>query len=259
MIRVRNLLLAASVALLSACDGSDDPPALTCADWGYENDNGPAEWADLCSATCAGLKQSPIDIVTAAVVDEDLPEIALDYHETELDLFNNGHTIEAGDEGAQKTNSLEIDGKQYELLQFHFHARSEHTIDGAHSPIEMHLVHQFSDQDLVVLGVMIEPGSENTTLGPVWATLPAEESAPHRDVDVDLAELLPEAFEYYRYDGSLTTPNGGNPPASCGEIVTWLVVKEPLQMSPGQIADFQEIFDENYRPTQPLNGRVVEG
>ena len=259
MIRLRNSVLIATVAVFAACDGYDDPPALTCADWGYENDNGPAEWAGLCSATCAGSSQSPIDIMTSAVADEDLPEIALDYHETELNLFNNGHTIEAGDEAAVKTNSLAIDGKKYDLLQFHFHALSEHTIDGTHSPIEMHLVHRFSDTDLVVIGVMIEPGAANATLAPVWNALPAEESAPHRDVDVDLAELLPEAFEYYRYDGSLTTPNGENPPASCGEIVTWLVLKEPLQMSAGQIGDFQEIFDSNYRPIQPLNGRVVEG
>jgi len=45
MIRLRNSVLIATVAVFAACDGYDDPPALTCADWGYENDNGPAEWA----------------------------------------------------------------------------------------------------------------------------------------------------------------------------------------------------------------------
>lgn len=259
MTRLSNWALVALLSLVAACDGSDDPPALTCADWGYENDNGPAQWADLCSATCAGLKQSPVDIVTAAVVDDDLPEIALDYHRTEFDLHNNGHTVEAGDEAPAKMNSLQIDGKKYELLQFHFHSLSEHTIDAEHSPIEMHLVHRFNDLDLAVIGVMIEPGAANATLAPLWSALPSEESAPHRDVDVDLADLLPDGFQYYRYDGSLTTPNGGNPAASCGEIVKWIVLKDPIEMSNDQIASFQAIFDHNYRPVQPLNGRVVTG
>lgn len=245
--------------VLSACDGSEEAPDLTCADWGYEVDNGPANWGDLCSATCDGMSQSPIDIETAAVVDESLPDIVFDYAETEFELFNNGHTIEAADETDPKTNSLELDEKKYELTQFHFHSLSEHTVDGEHFPIEMHLVHRFSDSDLVVVGAMITHGAENTTLAPVWDALPADEAAPSRTVDVNLDLLLSESPAYYRYEGSLTTPNGSTPSASCAEIVTWIILKNPLQMSANQIADFQAIFDHNYRPTQPLNGRMVTG
>lgn len=252
-------LLLCGCIVLSACDGSDEEPDLTCADWGYEADNGPARWGDLCSPTCDGMSQSPINIETAAVVDESLPDIAFDYAETEFELFNNGHTIEAADEGTPKTNSLELDGKEYALAQFHFHSLSEHTVDDQHFPIEMHLVHRFSDSDLVVVGAMIEQGAENTALAPVWDSLPADEAVPSRSVDVNLELLLSESPAYYRYDGSLTTPNGATPSASCAEIVTWIILKDPLQMSAAQIADFQAIFDHNYRPTQPLNGRIVTG
>ena len=253
------LFFLTACTLLTACDSADESPDLTCADWGYEEDNGPANWANLCSATCAGTSQSPVDIVVADVADEDLPEIEFGYHETDMELFNNGHTIEAAEETAQKTKSIGIIRKSYELLQFHFHSLSEHTIDGDHFPIEMHLVHRFSDADLAVIGVMIEQGAENSTLAPVWNRLPSDESTPVVDVEVNLETLLPEQVEYYRLDGSLTTPNGSDPSASCAEIVNWIIVKDALEMSAGQISAFQAIFDDNFRPTQPLNGRLVSG
>ena len=44
---------------------------------------------------------------------------------------------------------LRLDGDVYSLLQFHFHAPSEHTIDGDHSDMEMHLVHQADVQRIL--------------------------------------------------------------------------------------------------------------
>jgi carbonic anhydrase len=251
-------MICVMLVFLVGCDSDESPSELTCADWGYGADNGPTEWAVLCSATCGGTQQSPIDISTANTNDLELAAIEFDYHETEMELFNNGHTIEAADEHEQKTNTITVNGKTYELLQFHFHSVSEHTINGQHSPIEMHLVHRFSDTELAVIGVMINSGAENTALASVWNNLPPEEETPAAEIEVHTEDLLPESHEYYRYDGSLTTPNGSNPAASCAEIVNWIVMKDPIEMSPAQISAFQAIFDHNYRPTLSLNGRQVE-
>jgi carbonic anhydrase len=253
------LLLCTALILVAGCNSDNEDADLTCADWGYEADNGPANWASLCSATCAGARQSPINIVTASVIDEDLPEVEFEYEETEMTLFNNGHTIEVADEKSTKSNAIEIDGKRYELLQFHFHSLSEHTINGQHNSIEMHLVHRFSDTDLAVIGVMINAGATNPAFDSFWNQLPAEESTPEAEVEVELASLLPADRDYFQYSGSLTTPNKNNPSASCAEIVNWIVMKEAIEMSPAQIQAFQAIFNDNYRPVQPLNARAVSG
>jgi carbonic anhydrase len=202
--------------------------------------------------------QSPIDISTGSVSDIDLPAIAFQYADTEFEWYNNGHTLEAED-GHPGTSTISVGGTAYELLQFHFHALSEHTIDGQHSAIELHLVHRASDTDLAVIGVMINEGLENPHFASLWSALPADASVAAAHISLNPADLLPATAEYYRYDGSLTTPNGSNPEASCAEIVNWHVMKDGIEMSAGQIEAFQAIFDHNYRPVQALNGRQVQG
>ncbi|MEQ9105250.1 MAG: carbonic anhydrase family protein [Rhodothermales bacterium] len=259
------ILVSALVAVGAAgCQPDIEPTRVsTCEDWSYDGETGPAQWASLCSPTCAGDRQSPVDIVTASVVDanaeSEAEPILFEYGETELTLFNNGHTIEEGDEHVEKENAITVGGTRFELLQIHFHSLSEHTIDGAHSPLEMHLVHRNEDARLAVIGVMIQEGAPNEALAAVWDQLPTLESSPHVEVHVDVEDVLPENRAYYQYDGSLTTPNGSNPAASCAEIVNWLVMKEAITMSADQIAAFQAIFDHNYRPVQPLNGRTIYG
>ena len=53
--------------------------------------------------------------------------VPVDYETSRGQIFNNGHTIEIETEG---NNVLDLDGEEYELLQFHFHGLSEHTFDG---------------------------------------------------------------------------------------------------------------------------------
>ncbi len=40
------------------------------------------------------------------------------------------------------TDGLTVNGVMLPLNQFHFHSPSEHTINGAHYPLEMHMVHK---------------------------------------------------------------------------------------------------------------------
>lgn len=51
---------------------------------------------------------------------------------------------------AQTGEVMTVGDKAYVLVQFHFHAPSEHTVNGEHFPMEMHYVHQAEDGALGV-------------------------------------------------------------------------------------------------------------
>ena len=218
--------------------------------WGYEAENGPDVWGQLspeyrlCSA---GIHQSPIDIVNPTPVE--LPDLVFNYQPTALNIHNTGHTIQVTyPEGSW----IEVNGTRYQLLQFHFHAPSEHTVESQPFDIEMHLVHESKEGTLAVIGVLIESGRENSEFSPIWHHLPSTPGAPKHieDVIFNAIDLLPGTRNTYRYNGSLTTP-------PCSEDVKWFVLTTPLEMSESQIAAFKAILDGNNRPVQPLNGREL--
>ena len=79
--------------------------------------------------------------------------------------------------------------------------------------------------------------------------MPAESGEPEAlSRPLELEPLLPEARTYFAYQGSLTTP-------PCSEIVRWLLLDTPVELSAGQIAAFRSIYDGNARPIQPLGKR----
>jgi len=169
------MLYLISMQFITGC-ARDSEPGETSAHaeqvhWGYEGENGPAEWGALSAEyiLCAeGKQQSPIDIAGGSI--QDLPEITFHYQPTELNILNNGHTIQVNYDAG---SSIEVAGAAYELRQFHFHAPSEHTVNGKHSALEMHLVHQKSNGALGVVGVMINSGQTNQQFTPIWRELPA--------------------------------------------------------------------------------------
>jgi carbonic anhydrase len=63
-------------------------------------------------------------------------------------------------------------------------------------------------------------------------------------------DLLPVDRSFYRYPGSLTTP-------ICNEVVAWYVMKNPIEFSEGQIAEYAKHYHDTARPLQPLNARPV--
>lgn len=225
----------------------------------YEGDFGPEYWSDLCSGAwtdCAGNSQSPVNIVTQNVSEnDDLEELYLGYRKSYVSILNNGHTIQFNYSPGSYSY---LNGKKYELLQFHFHTESEHTLNGKQYPMEVHFVHRdVKTSNLAVVGVIFEEGRKNTLLSQFMNSLPEEAGGVYTS-DVlynakDIFNNCDDDFleEYYTYGGSLTTP-------PCSEIVTWYVLKQPIQASAYQIAKIKSIEHENNRPVQPLNGRVIE-
>ncbi|MDY7220856.1 carbonic anhydrase [Halalkalibacterium halodurans] len=220
--------------------------------WSYTGDTGPEHWAELDSeyGACAqGEEQSPINLDKAEAVDTDT-EIQVHYEPSAFTIKNNGHTIQA--ETTSEENTIEIDGKEYTLVQFHFHIPSEHEMEGKNLDMELHFVHKNENDELAVLGVLMKAGEENEELAKLWSKLPAEETEENISLDesIDLNALLPESKEGFHYNGSLTTP-------PCSEGVKWTVLSEPITVSQEQIDAFAEIFPDNHRPVQPWNDRDV--
>jgi len=227
--------------------------------WGYEDSAesvGPAKWGTLPGdATCAaGKQQTPINIVTGAAKLQDLPNLAFGYKPTSLSMTNNGHTVQMA-YGPGSTLVSVGSTNSWTLAQFHFHAPSEHTVDGASYPMEAHLVHvDAAGKPVAVVGVLLKAGKENAALAKAFQSLPAksgDKSAP-AGVMIDARELLPADKAFYTYAGSLTTP-------PCSEGITWFVLKTPIELSPAQIAAFTKLehLAHTNRPIQSLGGRVV--
>ena len=252
----------AATATPSAAPTSSTRPAAPPAGapaWHYEGAEGPENWGKLSPtfAACGeGRRQSPIDIskptrdATVELKTTFPPaELRIAHHEHIADGINNGHTIQINYAGA---DTLTLGGISYQLVQYHFHGPSEHTVDGKHFPMEMHMVHKSGDGKLAVVGVFIAEGAHNKAFDPVWAHLPAQKGVETHlpAVKVDVDALLPTARTSYRYDGSLTTP-------PCSEGVNWIIMTTPIQISGEQVAAFTRLIKDNNRPVQMLNGRTI--
>jgi carbonic anhydrase len=235
-----SLILSSNLAFATGAEKSH---------WGYEGHEGPAHWGDLAAeyASCkTGKSQSPINITGAKSAK--LADIKFSYQPSALDVVNNGHTIQVNYAAG---SSINIGGKQYKLLQFHFHSPSEHTVDGKPYDMVAHLVHQAGDGQLSVIGVLMKKGKANAVIDAIWANLPRHAGDHKRsDTQINVAELLPASHGYYNYSGSLTTP-------PCSEGVNWIVLKTPVEVSAEQVAAVTNIFSTSVRPVQPLHGRSI--
>jgi carbonic anhydrase len=219
--------------------------------WSYKGIGGPEFWGHLKPefVLCRkGKYQSPIDF-SNNIFDADLKDITFSYKPTPLRVINNGHTIQVN---YAPGSLVEIDGQEYQLLQFHFHAPSEHTVSGSHYDMEMHLVHKNSQDELAVVGVFLKKGQENKVIQTIWNNIPQEINKEKTIVteNINAADLLPSDTSYYHYYGSLTTP-------PCTEGVNWSVMKTPIEVSPSQVEKFKSLIKENARPTLPVNKRFV--
>jgi carbonic anhydrase len=218
--------------------------------WTYEGESGPANWSKINSdwAMCAGgRRQSPIDIRDGIKVD--LEQITFDYHPSSFNEIDNGHTIQVTVGGG---NFITVGNQTYELEQFHFHRPSEERVNGKGTEMVIHLVHKSAEGKLAVVAVLLERGKQHSLIQTVWNNLPLEKHelvAP--SVVLDLKDVLPEKREYYTYMGSLSEP-------PCTEGVLWLVMKQPMQASPAQMALFSRLYPLNARPVQQGFGRMVK-
>ena len=215
------------------------------AHWEYEGAMGPENWGKEFPTCGRGKSQAPLNI--KGPFEKVRFSVAPDYKQGQLKIVNNGHTIQVNVPVGSK---IRIDGRAYDLLQFHFHRPSEEHIDGKPSAMVVHFVHKNLEGELAVLGVMLREGNENPGIKTLWTHAPPKEGPEvvPDGVMFNPANLLPREMDFFHYDGSLTTP-------PCTEKVKFFILKSQVNISKEQVSDFP--FKMNARPIQPANGRPI--
>jgi carbonic anhydrase len=220
--------------------------------WSYEGEGGPEAWGQLKPEfnVCAiGKRQSPINIDEPATLRGPAEPIRFEYAASSASVVNNGHTVQV-DLGGD--NSITVRGTNFRLLQFHFHHPSEERVNHRSFAMVAHLVHRSTEGKLAVVAVLLEPGPANALINKVWTYMPLDSGdrvGMPPDM-LDMRELLPKDQRYYQFMGSLTTP-------PCTEGVLWMVLKQPVAISREQLRLFGQLFPNNARPVQPVNGRAI--
>ncbi|MBC7732887.1 MAG: carbonic anhydrase family protein [Bacteriovorax sp.] len=220
------------------------------AQWDYAGSGGPDTWGQMKPefARCSsGLWQSPIDIRDGIKVN--LDPVQFDYKPSAFRVLDNGHTVQVN---VGPGNSIDVGGRRYDLVQFHFHRPSEERINGRQFDMVVHLVHKDIDNRLAVVAVLLDRGSAHPLVQNVWNNLPLEKGDEvAARTTIDLNALLPTDRSYFTYMGSLTTP-------PCSEGVLWMVMKAPMPISSEQIGIFARLYPMNARPIQSVSGRLIK-
>jgi carbonic anhydrase len=211
--------------------------------------------------------QSPIDIVTKSVVpNPNLDSLARTYAAANATLVNDGHDVavrfEPGEHAQAAVGAISVAGKSYSFDTMHWHAPSDHTINGQRFPLELHLVHRSADGAVAVIAILYQLGAPDSFYYQLKRQL--EEMAGDRcdfaageesRVEVGLMHLRSlqkRTGSYFRYTGSLTVP-------PCTENVTWNVLGKVRQISKEQLQLLKAPLPAcDGRPAQPLNGRTVQ-
>jgi carbonic anhydrase len=228
------------------CAAAVGAAAAEGAHWTYVD---PGNWGtDGRYPACSiGGEQSPIDLTGAVRAEIEPPVVS--WRAEAFSVVNNGHTIQANASTGGFATSA---GRKYELQQFHFHAPSEHTLDGKRSAMEPHFVHAGEGGNLMVIGVFLEGGGQdaNPAFSALMAGAPKDEGEAALNAPIDPVWLLPKASHFFRYEGSLTTP-------PCSEVVEWNVFTAPVAVAQNDIERFKESFPMNARPLQPIHRRIL--
>lgn len=271
------LILVASAQRLSAAE-----------EWSYRTDD-IEKWCDV-SKTCCGKKQSPVDLNRRSP-ERYVPEFeySKEYRTApkSMVMINSGHSVVITIPGKYQPR-IRYGGLrgQYIFNNLHFHwgndsnRGSEHTVNRMRYPMEAHLVHysaRFSSLEaaveskekdaLAVLGIFITTGYQRyqrrfTRIASQLDEIKYKEQSTEID-PFPLVDILPSHTDgFYRYFGSLTTPD-------CNEVVVWTIFADEVRVPWNLLAEIRAIYStgenetpeerlvDNFRPTQPLNGRTV--
>jgi carbonic anhydrase len=220
--------------------------------WSYSGETGPEHWGseDPAFAVCGtGKHQSPINVERAVV--KDLPDLKFDYKDTALKVTDTGHSFQVN--AAAGSGGLTVGDDHYDFVQVHFHEPSEERVHGKQYSMVAHIVHKNAKGELAVVAVLIHAGKTNEFLKPIFDNFPATGTAETNVAGktINMGTFLPMHHGYYTFDGSLTTP-------PCSENVRWFVLKDTVEASEAQLKQFGARYAHNNRPTQPVNGRVIE-
>jgi carbonic anhydrase len=236
--------------------------------WSYmDGPGGPENWGNISKENLACLKgksQSPININVDRAVKAEMAPLEFLYRPSPLSIVDNGYTVMVNyGEGS----NVIAEGRQYRLVQFHFHKPSEEAINGDRTDMVVHLVHQHHEGDLLEVSVLMTTkppattrrylwGNEevkgNSLIQTLWNHVPLVKGKVETPgVMIDVNQLLPANRGYFTYMGSLSAP-------PCTENVLRYVMKTPIYVTEEQVKNFDRIYPMNARPLQPKGDRLVK-
>ena len=222
-------------------------------------DNG-QNWGDNYPICKNGDQQSPINLLTTDVQTSSNMEIN-GYGYRDFSLAVEGSGLMRGDgavyapvtDGEFHLNFADGSKSIFEVLQFHFHAPSEHEVDGVLYDLEVHFVHKYAETESQLGGVIgiffdrMQGGNyDNDFLTALWAD--------GDSVDINVSSLFAsiDFSKYWNYPGSLTTP-------PCTQGIKWTVIQDVQPISDAQLKLFTDLWSGNESFAEGKgNNRVVQ-
>ncbi|CAB3401018.1 unnamed protein product [Caenorhabditis bovis] len=249
--------------------------------WGYSEHDGPHTWPGACQNH---QRQSPINIQADDIDYEVILALNFDNYEKsgKVEISNTGRTLLVSGFEKWKKKQPAIKGgglkHRYVLSQFHLHwgqtddVGSEHALGSLHYPGELHLVHIREDLTLeqalkkpdgiAVVAVFLANAGDvrNLNFDVIARHFPSLAYRGNKTIISGFHPVITlpsDTISFYRYEGSLTTPE-------CEEVVIWTIMADPLLVSNEQLYHLRQIrnsenliSEKNYRPLQPMNGRRI--
>lgn len=208
----------------------------------------PSHWQGVCNT---GHSQSPVDITsTKKMPIPPLAPLEFHYQPAELDMVNdcNKYLIKVR---FPENLWLTVARKPYRLSEIDFHEPGENAVNGKRPSMSLQLIHLSPEATFLIIEVPVVVGKENPAIKALWEHIPGpgkEQTAA--GVKVNAMDLLPADHGFYSFRGSLTNP-------VCNEGVLWFLMKNPIEMSEAQIAQYKKYYHNTARPLQPLGERPV--
>lgn len=241
--------IPAALCLLTTLMLSQHAHALQKPDWSYDNDyTGQEDWAAisddyyLCES---GAHQSPIHIGETSAADmEPLVPDTVSFNAT---VRMTDYTLEVK---PLEKRTIHYEKSNYQLRAIRFHLPSEHLVRNVFYPAEIRLMYKSDLGQKLHVAVFVSTGSENKAIAAMLGHYARKKNSTRENFQFDLGDVFPQSRGYFAYEGSLTQP-------PCTEGVDWLVLKEPVEISDGQLQQLQAIIGRNTRLPQPTYFRTI--
>ena len=230
--------------------------------------NGGDDWEGTCST---GTSQSPIDLEIS-----DLADLETAYYNREFPNIDgdeiqylNGKLDTFYDEGIVNY-TIKGETSQWQTQQFHFHAPSEHMINGEHEEAEMHFRCVRPDDNTTYLQFAIlldldDSVEDNEFFEQLRISefevnsTEVQQSFELTNVNVSLIFDEVKNSNILKYEGSRTRP-------PCQEDTVWLVLRNTFKINQKQLTYFTRLWADNpdfaggrgnNRNIQERNGRDI--
>lgn len=262
-----SILIPALLVSLVACKPRDDGSEVKNGSGGMVTGHSTAplyniqeNWPGACKT---GGRQSPIALHTSYIAQvARTSNLKFDFKPVTTKVVDDGHSIKAS--VISGASSLNLDTIDFDLLQFHFHETSEHSLNNEMFNGEIHFVHkERNGSGLLALGLFLQESATagQSGLEDFFTALPVvqqnAQAAQQNGSDHAESELLPSiqvdpfsivkaGNNYIVYNGSLTTP-------PCAETVTHMVATQPLAVSPKTLAKLRAYHSKTNRKIQLQN------